>query len=69
MRTNNYKTLTKRAKSGQTLVEYALVILVVIGIYAVMNRSILKGVGKLWKGLASELAAACPDCDKPDVFN
>ncbi len=56
---------TVKKKSGQTLVEYVLIVFVIMGIYAVLNRTILKGIGKLWKQLTIEVASACPDCQRP----
>ncbi len=53
------------ARSGQGLVEYALTVLLVLGLFSIMNYRIMKGIGALWKTLATEIVSACPDCTRP----
>ncbi|MBI2605689.1 MAG: hypothetical protein HYW49_06375 [Deltaproteobacteria bacterium] len=55
----------RATRSGQGLVEYALTVLLVLGLFSIMNYRIMKGIGVLWKTLAAEIASACPDCTRP----
>lgn len=59
----------KKNQQGQTLIEYALSILVVLGMFFVINNSVLRGIGKLWLTLAKEIAAPCPKCAPPEALN
>ncbi len=60
--------LKKSSQTGQALVEYALAIVLIMGIFFIINQQVLKGIGKLWKTLAQEIASACPDCERPPQF-
>lgn len=60
---------TNRARSpskGQALVEYAMLMLVIIGVFFVINRQVRRGVGKLWLTLGKEITAGCVGCTPPE---
>lgn len=50
----------RKQQSGQGLLEYALTVLVVLFLFQVMDTQIRKGIAKLWKYLAQNVAAGCP---------
>lgn len=55
----------KARQSGQGLVEYALAVLTIIGIFAIIDNRIKKGIGTLWLVMAKDIAAGCPGCTPP----
>lgn len=50
----------RKKQRGQALLEYALTILVVLGMYRIMDHQIRKSIGKMWTYMAQNIAAACP---------
>jgi len=53
-------------QSGQALVEYVLTVVLVMSLFFLFNRAILTRIGSLWKTMAAEIAAACPNCTPPE---
>ncbi|MGE4231984.1 MAG: hypothetical protein AB7F43_01525 [Bacteriovoracia bacterium] len=53
----------RRFSRGQALVEYVLAVALIAGVFSVINISTNKFVGNLWKTMAKEIAAGCPDCE------
>ena len=47
-------------QSGQGLLEYALMVLVMLAMFRIMDYRIRKGIGGMWKYLAQNVAAGCP---------
>lgn len=58
-----------RARKGQALVEYALTALVVISVFFVINTTVKRGIGGLWKAMARNIVAGCPGCEVPTELN
>jgi hypothetical protein len=60
--------IQRRRESGQGLIEYALAVLLVLGLFLTMNSQIKRGISKLWKAMAKDIAAGCPGCEPPDTM-
>ncbi len=58
----------KKTEKGQALVEYVLLVLTIVGIFTSIQYITVNGIGKIWKKLASEVAAPCPTCPASDEF-
>jgi hypothetical protein len=58
----------KEPQSGQGVVEYVLGVLLILGIFGVVNAGMKKGVVSMWKGMAALIAAPCPRCEPPEVI-
>lgn len=55
-----------RDEDGQTMVEFALMIMIAVTLVSVMNRIFRSAIKKMWIGLSKEIAAACPSgCAAP----
>jgi hypothetical protein len=55
-----------RKKSGQSLLEYVLLLIVMAGAYSVIDNALRVQIATRWKNFAREIAAGCPTCDYPD---
>lgn len=53
-------------ENGQVLVEYLLSVFIVVTSIAFFARNLRVLLFKVWKTMAHEIAAACPDCPAPD---
>jgi len=51
-----------RARSGQAILEYILLLAIIMGISGVMVSSVSSTRDKMWKKVLCEVSAACPDC-------
>jgi hypothetical protein len=58
----------KRRQSGQALVEYAMTIVLIMGVFFIIDLRIRKTVGGLWKMMARDIAPGCPGCEPPDAL-
>jgi Flp pilus assembly pilin Flp len=50
---------------GQALVEYALALVIIVGVFMIINSSIKRGIGGMWTFMAKNVAAGCPGCEPP----
>ena len=51
------------------MIEYMLAIIMCIGLASLMSHQINKGIGKIWKMMAKDIAPGCPGCTPPDDLN
>ncbi len=51
------------------MVEYMLAVLLCLALSGVISTQMKKGVGRLWKMMAKDIAPACPGCTAPDELN
>ena len=51
------------------MVEYMLAVIMCIGISTLISKQMTKGIAKLWKSMAKDIAPACPGCTPPDELN
>jgi Flp pilus assembly pilin Flp len=56
-------------ESGQALIEYALLMLVVVSVVGFMKTSLKELTVKLWVFFAKRIAAPCATCDAGTEFD
>ncbi|MGZ3652606.1 MAG: TadE/TadG family type IV pilus assembly protein [Bdellovibrionota bacterium] len=52
-----------RDDSGQALIEFFLLLLVIVMIVGTMKNGLRQITAKLWQFMARKIAAPCPSCD------
>ena len=50
-------------ESGQAIIEFMLLLLVLVGIVGSLKMALKKVTAKLWSLFAKRIAAPCPACD------
>lgn len=55
----------RSSESGQAIVEYVLILVVVVTVMGALGRGLRTSVRSVWVALAKEIAAPCPKCDPP----
>jgi hypothetical protein len=60
------KRLSRKNILGQALVEYALAILMVMGVFFVIDFQIKRSIKKIWIVIAKNVAPGCPGCEAPE---
>ncbi|NDG85432.1 MAG: hypothetical protein EBX52_10420 [Proteobacteria bacterium] len=53
----------KRNDSGQAILEYMIVLLIIVSISGVIQFGVSKSRNKLWKWMICQISAACPGCN------
>lgn len=56
-------------ESGQAIVEFMLLMLVIVSIVGALKQSLKKLTVKLWSMWARKIAAPCPACDAGEEFD
>jgi Flp pilus assembly pilin Flp len=56
-------------ESGQAIVEFMLLLLVVVGIVSALKTGLKKLTVKIWFLFARRIAAPCPGCDAGQNFD
>lgn len=56
-------------ESGQAIIEFMLLLLVLVGIVGTLKASLKKVTTKLWTLFAKKIAAPCPSCDAGMEFD
>jgi Flp pilus assembly pilin Flp len=56
-------------ESGQAIVEFMLLMLVIIGIVGALKEGLKRLTVKLWSFFARKIAAPCPACDAGEEFD
>lgn len=57
----------RRFRSGQAILEYLLMVVMLAVTVAVIIRNSNEQIYLLWTGLTRQVAAPCADCSKPDA--
>ena len=52
-------------EKGQGLIEYAMAVLLIIGVFGIIQASIKKTIHGIWIGMAKNIAPGCPGCEPP----
>lgn len=57
--------ISRRRKSGQAILEYLLMVIMLAVTVAVVIRNTNRTIYQFWTGLARQIAAPCPECTSP----
>ena len=55
-----------RKKSGQSLLEYVLLLIIMAGAYSIIDNTLRMQIATRWKNFAREIASGCPTCEYPE---
>jgi Flp pilus assembly pilin Flp len=58
-----------RDESGQALIEFFMLLLVIVLIVGTMKNGLRQLTAKLWQIMARKIAAPCPACDAGQEFD
>ena len=56
----------RKRQSGQSLIEYAMALLIMVSAYKLVDFQLRKNIGKIWLAMAKDIAPGCPGCEAPD---
>ena len=59
----------KRHERGQTMVEFALVLVLALALTSILNFQMKRHIKRVWFGLAKTIAAPCQDCTVPEAIS
>ncbi|MBI3554881.1 MAG: hypothetical protein HY074_01295 [Deltaproteobacteria bacterium] len=59
----------KQRRRGQAMVEYMLAVLLCLAVSGLISTQMKKGISKIWKSMAKDIAPPCPGCTPPDELN